>query len=252
MKSVKPTIKETETELCVDWRVDPYSIFTRYEKPTSPVNADEKGLGMDTVYDMDEADLKQFGEYEKQQRDKKHVVVARRDKEDDEDDEGECVWVALDCACSFYFFAKDDEGDERGDEYDEDDQDDEGNEEDEEEEAVMFEVRLEKEKSPPVSLLCVAGDDSRLYVEQLAMEGKAPVNFESLPETVRDRFYDFLDHIKVDDVFSNYIRRQYYKAKREAAKSTLEAFLEYVKPEAEAVKKAAPKAEKGEKQKKKH
>lgn len=127
-------------------------------------------------------------------------------------------------------------------EEDEEDEDDiEDDEEDQGEEAVMFEVQLRKGANLPVSLLCVAGDDSRLYVEQLTMEEKVPINFESLPDTVRDRFYDFLDHLKVDDVFSNYIRRQYYKSKRLAAKSTLETFLSYIQPEAEKKPTGSPK-----------
>ena len=106
---------------------------------------------------------------------------------------------------------------------------DEHEHEEEEDDDVLFEVMLQKDGAArPVRLLCSAGLDNRLYVEQLLGEDTPPINFPSLNEQVQDRVYDFLDGLSVDDRFGFFMRRQHYKARRHAAKSSLSALLENV------------------------
>lgn len=78
-------VEDSEASISVKWSVPPYSISAMFQKPTSPVNVDEEGLGMDNVIDMDEKDIQQLGEYteERQQR-----GLARREQHKEEEEEG--------------------------------------------------------------------------------------------------------------------------------------------------------------------
>jgi hypothetical protein len=72
--------------------VDPYSINTVFEKPTSPINVDEEGLGMDNVVDMDEDDLQRVGEYAEQQRGGQRGVARRKETNEDDGEEDPFVF----------------------------------------------------------------------------------------------------------------------------------------------------------------
>jgi hypothetical protein len=83
----------------------------------------------------------------------------------------------------------------------------------------------------------VQGLDNRLYVEQVFVDSAPPLNFASLSEPVQDRMYDFLDSIHVDDRLGFYMRRRFYKSKREGGRAILTAMAELVELDKETAKK---------------
>lgn len=230
-------VVEGEEDVRIVWQVAPYSVEVVFEKPTGDVNADGEGLGIEVSRELDEEQLAGLEAAEdargqvEQRRGGRGGSEAQAAAEDGEDD---------------------DEGDDDEEEQeDEESSSDSSDDEDDENNQVMFEVKVARAGSTrPIGLWCMAGLDNRLYVEQVFVESGAPLNFASLSEEVQDRVYDFLDSIKVDDRFGFYMRRRFYKIKREQAKDTLSALLELVEPGEEAEPKKNEKKKDGKKPKK--
>lgn len=93
-----------------------------------------------------------------------------------------------------YYYYEDvveDEEDEEDEEIDEEDEDDVDEDEDhdvgeEEEEDVEFHITVSRGDSE-VAFICSSGTDNRLYVDHIAVETGAPVNFDSLDDAVQDK-----------------------------------------------------------------
>lgn len=58
--------------------------------------------------------------------------------------------------------------------------------EEEEEEDVEFHITVSRGDSE-VAFICSSGTDNRLYVDHIAVETGAPVNFDSLDDAVQDK-----------------------------------------------------------------
>ena len=214
MAEAKALVEETAQDLRITWEVAPYSMELLYEKPTSEVNADGEGLGMDIVHDLDEQQLEFMYKQEQKLMDASggspaagRIAVSEQLAEDENDD-------------------GDDEDEDEFEEYDEEDEDDDAHEE-----QINFEVNLTAQGKPGMGLICMAGHNNRLYVEEIRMGSAAevpPLSFSSLSEDVQNRLYDFLDSVKIDDRLGFYMRRRYYRSKRIAAHDTLSALAELV------------------------
>lgn len=196
--------EEDDMRLVVSWKADPYVVNVVYEKPTTAVNADGEGLGMDIVQEVNEGQMQEIKDRQEEEEGVRREGVQEGDEDEDDDDVDEDL--------------EEDDDDDFDDENDGSDQDE-----------VIFEVTVRRENSEnQVGLVCMAGLDNRLYVEQIFLEDSPPLNFASLTEAVQDRMYDFLDAIKLDDRFGFFMRRRLYKVRRVQAKRTLDVVLDLV------------------------
>ncbi len=226
LESTGAAVVEDEAEVRLTWTVAPYTVEVTYEKPTSVIDVTGEGLGIDIIHEMNEEQLAELAEAERQ-----HALGRIGGGGGDHKGTGRAIQRRGQAGLDEQDDGDDDEGDDDNDNDEDEDEDtsDDSEDSEDDDQQVLFEVKVTREGKPnPVGFWCLAGLDGRLYVEQVFTENKVPLNFSSLSENVQDRLYDFLDSIKLDDEFALVMRRRFYQTKRTGARETLEALVDLV------------------------